>query len=457
MTRRGARWWRLAAVADGMRTRLWPIPLVAVILAAVLGVMLPLLDERVDSELPSWFAKLLFSGGPDASRAVLSSIAGSLITVTSLTFSLTVVTLQLASSQFSPRLLRTFTRDRVVHATLGLFLATFTYSLVVLRTVHSSGADQSEFVPQLAITLAVLLALASVVALVLFLAHLTRQIRVETMLREVHDEAAVTISRVLGDEVDLPTAAKQKLPVVPAGATPLLAKSSGFVALVDEDRVLEEAVGGEAFVLITRLPGAQVVAGTPVGYTWPLEHDARRDLCRLADTVASSVEIYYERTSTQDVGIGLRQLTDVAVKALSPGINDPTTAIHALGHSAALLCVLVCRDLGPHLLRDDEGVGRVMLNRPELADLLDLAVAQPARYGAKEPAVLIRLLQLLREVAWSTSLPSHHDAVRVERSRVVELMENNHYTILENSALRSAVRSLDAAFDGEWETDSSRQ
>ncbi|HSL36359.1 MAG TPA: DUF2254 family protein, partial [Arthrobacter sp.] len=123
MNGRTARW------SDALRTQLWPLPTAAVALAVALGTMLPALDAAVDGRLPDGISVLLFSGGPEAARAVLQAIAGSLITVTSLTFSLTVVTLQLASSQFSPRLLRTFTSDRFVHGTLALFLAAFAFSL----------------------------------------------------------------------------------------------------------------------------------------------------------------------------------------------------------------------------------------------------------------------------------------------------------------------------------------
>jgi len=173
---------RVGVLRDALQTRLWPVPTVGVLIAVALGVLMPSVDTRVDDSLPPRLSAYLFGGGADAARTVLSAIGGSLITVTSLTFSLTVVTLQLASSQFSPRLLRTFSRDPFVHRTLALFLGTFAYSLVVLRTVRSTASGRPEFVPKISITVAVVLTLVSVFALVLFLDHLATQIRVETML-----------------------------------------------------------------------------------------------------------------------------------------------------------------------------------------------------------------------------------------------------------------------------------
>jgi hypothetical protein len=138
---------RTSARREALQTQLWPLPALAVVLAVVMGVGLPRLDVQIADALPSTLKAYLFGGGAGAARTVLNAIASSLVTVTSLTFSLTVVTLQLASGQFSPRLLRTFTRDRVIHLTLALFLATFTYALTVLRTVRTDNNDQQQFVP----------------------------------------------------------------------------------------------------------------------------------------------------------------------------------------------------------------------------------------------------------------------------------------------------------------------
>ncbi len=159
---------RLSAARDAFAALLWPIPVVAVLLAIALGIGLPHLDAHVSTTSSSGHT-LLFSGGAASARSVLSTIATSLITVTSLTFSLTVVTLQLASSQYSPRLLRTFAHDRIVQATLALLLSTFTFALTVLRSVRSNVSGSPEVVPQISVTVAYLATAASVVALVGFL------------------------------------------------------------------------------------------------------------------------------------------------------------------------------------------------------------------------------------------------------------------------------------------------
>lgn len=381
---------------------------------------------------------------------MLSAVAGSLITVTSLTFSLTVVTLQLASSQFSPRLLRTFTRDRFVHITLALFLATFSYALTVLRTVRNDGTDQPGSVPQVSVTTAFVLALASVVALVLFLAHLAREIRVETMLDTVHGDARTTVRTQLAELDPQPAPASHTpAPQPPADAVRLSVRSSGFLVRIDEDDILAAAVAAGAVLMVDRSPGSFVVAGTPVGASWahsaPIDPERRAEL---ADRVAAALHTGVERTQVQDVAFGLRQLTDVAVKALSPGINDPTTANYALGHTSALLCELTGRDLGPRLLRDEAGTVRVVLRRPGFAELLDLAVAQPRRYGAADPAVLARLAALLEELAWSARTPQQRDAVTGQLGRLRVTAAEQDFA--EQVDLRRLTDRVERALAGDW-------
>ncbi len=384
---------RASVLRDAVQTRLWPVPTVGVVLAVALGVLLPELDGSVDDDLPGRLTAFLFGGGSDAARTVLSAIAGSLITVTSLTFSLTVVTLQLASSQFSPRLLRTFSRDRFVHLTLALFLGTFAYSLVVLRTVRTSADSRAEFVPQVSVTVAVVLTLVSVFALVLFLDHLATQIRVETMLDDVHTDASETLARVLQKRADDPPS-NQDPPQAPTErlsrsrpASPGSWSASTRTTCWPRPARPARSCRSRASPADRWCAAPRWAAAGPLGPD-PLTQEQQSEL---AERVAAAAVAGRERTAAQDIAYGLRQLTDVATKALSPGINDPTTAVHALGHISGLLCEMVDYQLGPKLLRDDHDRVRVVLERPGLADLLDSALAQPRRYAATAPSVLARI------------------------------------------------------------------
>ncbi|MDI9889218.1 DUF2254 domain-containing protein [Streptomyces sp. HNM0645] len=442
---------------ERLRAQLWPLPTLGVALAIVAGVGLPLLDGRMQHDMPSWLRAYLFGGSPDAARSVLAAIAGSMVTVTALTFSLTVVTLQLASSQFSPRLLRTFTADRYVQATLALFLATFTFALTVLRTVRTGADGKTGFVPQTSVTVAFVLTLASVLTLVLFLSHLAREIRIETMMNSVLSAADRTIHQLLPEKPDLTGEASERgdsaavPPEPPTDALTLAAGASGFLTSVDEEALLKAAVEADALVHIDRQPGSSLIAGTPVGAAWPRagEPFTPGTRARLAEEVSQAVRTGAERTDLQDVAFGLRQLTDIAAKALSPGSNDPTTAVHALSHSSALLCELARRDLGPRLLRDEHQQVRVVLRRPDLQDLLDLAVDQPLRYGAAEPAVLARIAMLLRELAWCTA-PARHPPVAAALARLRSTIDAQDLHASERLRLTVQAEHVDEALAGRW-------
>ena len=388
----------LASARDTVRTQLWPLPVLGILLAAAAGVLLPHVDAYVGARLPPTLASLLFGGDAGAARTLLDAISSSLITVTSLTFSLTVVTLQLASSQFSPRLLRTFTSDIFVQATLAVFLSTFTYALTVLRAVRS-GDEGAAFVPRISVTIAFAMGIISVLGLVLFLAHLARQIRVETMLRDVHDDASATVRSATGSLED--ARPQPDLPTQPAHALDVTAPSSGFLTSIDEAELLSAATRADAYLVIDCHPGSSLVEGVPIGAAWSASGGLDGDEWEhLQGAVRGAIRVGYERTAAQDVGYGLRQLTDVTNKALSPGINDPTTAVHALGHVSAILCQLARRDLSPVVLRDDDDRARVVLNRPSFAEVVDVAITQPRRYGSSDPQVMQRLFRLLEELAW---------------------------------------------------------
>ena len=374
------------------RSALWPLPTAAVLVAVVVGVVLPELDAGLDDGGTGPLG-LAFGGGPAAARDLLAVIAGSHISVVALVFSLTVVALQLASSQYSPRLLQTFSADRVVQVTLAQLSATFVYALTVLRTVRTEAATEidSAFVPRMSITLAFLLAIGSVIAVLVFLGHLARSLRVETMLRDVHAEGGPVLDRELPrDRAEDPAAHR-----LPSGEPSVVcAGSSGFVTDIDEQRLVAAAAESDAVVLLSRRIGDPAVVGTPVAHVWGARPGD------LADAVRDSLSLAFERAPARDVAYSLRKVVDIAVRALSPGTNDPTTAVHALSHVSAMLGDLLERPLHHRFLCDDEGRLRLVVPQWDAATLVAMAVEEPLHFGSGQPAVLRRLAALLREVAW---------------------------------------------------------
>ena len=434
---------------DAIRTRLWPVPTMAIAVAIVAGLLLPELDQMLDGAMPAEVSRWIFGGGPAAARDLLAAIAGSVMTVTSLTFSLTLVTLQLASSQFSPRLLRTFARDRFVQRTLGLFVATFAYALTVLRTVRDSDNGGTVFVPQISVTVGFLLAVISVITLVLFLGHLVRLIRVETLLGSVLSEALHNAEASL-EQMD-ESSQRRSVPSPPHDAVPVAGSGTGFLTGVDAQPVVGAAADAGAVVVLNRKPGDWVVKGTPVALVWAagggrLDDD---DFSAVRDCVTEAVRVGDERTPVQDIGYAVRQLTDVVVKALSPGINDPTTAVHGIGHLSALLCRLADRRLGPSVYCDDDDVVRVVVEGPHLAELLDEAVTQPRHYGAEDAAVLAALTRLLRDLAWCAG-SRHHSAIDNQLTRMRRTVASQDFDPAEREMLEGLALATEEALAGRW-------
>lgn len=371
---------------EQLRASLWFVPAVSVVAACAVGAAL----TRIDVAERSWLGQLVYPGGAGSARSILQTIAGSVITVTGVVFSLTVVTLQLASSQFSPRLLRTFIRDIRNQVVLATFLATFAYCLVTLRAVRAPAEGQEGFVPGLAITGAYVFAAASVIALVFFIDHIARSIRIDSLMRKVNDDTEAVIGRFR----DRPSEDDEQVAGPPARTVAVRASRSGFVQALDEEQLCEAARRWRCDLWVASSIGEHVVAESPIA--WVLGPGGGEP--DLAAQVNGAIQVGFERTMQQDVAFGLRQLVDVAVKALSPAVNDPTTAVHAIGHLAHLLVRIEGTGAG-RSRRRIHAEPLVVVRERSFAELLELACGQIRRYGAGEPDVMVQLLRLLAAVA----------------------------------------------------------
>lgn len=400
---------RWAWIRDALSTRLWPLPALGVLIGATAGLLVPLVDS---GDLSGWPRTLIFEGDASAARSVLSTIAGSLVSAATLTFSLTVVAFQLGSSQASPRLLRQFSQDRAVQVTLAIFLGTFAFALTVLRSVHG------EVVPRISVTLACLLTLVSVVVLVMFLGHVASLLRLETMMRDVHATTDGTIRAVRQAAEAAGEATTPEVPQPAAGQTPRIieADRSGFITDVRRAALIEQARAHGVVIRELHAVGDSIVTGTPLLQWWPADDPGRhpdpdRD-GRLADAAREAVVLGYERTSVADIGFGLRQLVDICIKALSPGVNDPTTAVHALSHITAVLGSLLVLPQQPAVLADDDGAPRLVVRIHDVPELLSLGLEQPRHYGSGDPQVANRLLTACWELAWIGKDGPHLAAIR---------------------------------------------
>lgn len=425
-----------------LRESLWFIPSLFAVGALVLAGIMLLVDEnfRGTGEVP-----FMFGGSVEGAREVLSTIAMSMLTFTGLVFTITMLVLQAASNQLTPRVLRTFLRDRSNQAVLGLFVATFLFALVVLRYTRSPEENSDAFVPGISIGTAFILLVASIGAFIYYIDHMAHSIRASTVIHNIATETRAAIRSLFPDPVGEPEEGSQEeartgtaehdqraTAAIPTGRPShvVRAPDAGVLAGVDEGALIKsigrpdaEAVN-ERFVEMVPLVGDYVAEGSPVFRVWG-EWDEEE-----LDGLQGAIETGRERTMDSDAAYGVRQLVDIAVRALSPGVNDPTTAIQALDRIHDLLHRLVQRRIPSPLRRDPTGQGRLFLRRPAWEDYLLLAVEEIRLSAEGQVHVLRRLRQMLLDV-----LLVAPDERRPPIEAAIERVD------------RSAARSLDDELD----------
>jgi uncharacterized membrane protein len=337
-----------------------------------------------------WF----YTFGPEGARALLSTVASSMVTVAALTFSITMLTLQLASTQFGPRLVRNVMRDRGTQAVLGTFVATFVYCLLVLRTVR--GVEGASNVPHLSVAFGVLLALASLGVLIYFIHHVAHSLRVETILSDLASEACAAIDRLYPELMGEPAApgalqSEEWSPGPEVTCCKVTATDSGYVQHQDEDALMRLAMEHDLFIGVEARPGRFVTDGDPLYSVWP------RDRCsdEVIRALRTTVDLGLDRTPSQDVAFSARRIVEIAQRALSPGINDPTTALYCLDRLEVVLLRMAGRQVPSPLRLDGESVPRVLTTPHTLDELAYPALAAVARYGLSDRDVTDRLLALI--------------------------------------------------------------
>jgi len=398
---------------DRLHSSLWFVPSLLVTGAVALALGLVEIDASAEwSNLHERWPRL-FGAGAAGSRGMLSAIASSMITVAGTAFSITIVALALASSQYTSRILRNFMRDRANQAVLGTFLGIFVYCVVVLRTIRSG--DEGAFVPSLAVLFGVVLSLVGIGCLIFFIHHIASSIQAESIIKSAADETIVAIDRLFPDKMG-EAAGPDAGPVPdPASAAwqPIPAKETGYIQAVDGDGLLRFARERETVVRMERGIGEFIVEGAPLvaiaGGSPPEDG--------LADAVAGLFTVGRQRTTFQDAGFGIRQIVDIALKALSPGINDTTTAVTCVQYLSAVLARLAARRLADPC-RTDGGKVRVIVRGANFPGLLGEAFEQIRRNAEGNVAVLLAMLDALEVVAGRT-----HDAGRLLAvARHVELI-----------------------------------
>ena len=408
-------WWQV------MRASFWFVPSVIVFGAVALATVLIGVDATVGLPVVERWP-LLFGAGADGSRGLLAAVAGSMITVAGVVFSITIVALSLTSSQYTSRVLQNFMRDRNNQVVLGVFLGVFAYCLVVLRVIR--GGDEGAFVPSLAVLGGLILAFVGIGYLIFFIHYISTSIQSSSIIAAAAEETIAAIDHLfpqkLGDDGEEDADGDVAAPLPGQAWLAVAAQKTGYIESVDGDALLALARQRGTILRMEHGIGEFVVEGTPL--------ISMANPGRSGDETTDEFNAVYvisrRRTVEQDASFGIRQLVDVALKALSPGVNDTTTAVMCVDYLTAILTRLAQRNI-PSSHRYVGGELRLIVIGPTFAGLVAAAFDQIRVSATGNVDIMLRMLGAIRTIARSTSSPSRRRALRDQLQWLAELAERS--------------------------------
>lgn len=371
--------------------------------AATLAIATIRFEERNGSPLSD--VAIIYSGGPDGARALLSTIAGSMITIAGVSFSIVIVALSLASNQFGHRLLRNFMRDRANQVVLGTFISTFVYCLLTLRAIRS--VEDGKFVPHLSVTFGIGFALLSLAVFIYFIHHVSSSIQADHVIKVVAEDLDQCVERLFPEQLGEGSDSYSQPDPGEWKGWGLRPKQDGYLQAVDDERLMELAVRHELKIDLQVRPGSFLTKGIAFASISPAisrTEDLEAELLGCLSTGSA-------RTTQQDVEFAIEQLVEIAVRALSPGINAPYTAVACLDRLLQAFSRLIDRQFPSPLRLSHEGVPRVMAQTTDFGSLLHQAFDPIRHYGATSPIVLFRMMEVLGLLVARCPHPERRDVL----------------------------------------------
>lgn len=416
---------------DHLRTSFWCIPAMMATGAVLFAYLMLYIDANMAVDLPGPLA-WLEARDAESVRTLLATTASSVVTIVSVVFSITIVVLTLAASQLGPRLLRSFMRDRGTQFTLGTFVSTFVYCIIVL---HTAGLfSNEEKLPNLAAFVALLLTVFSLAVLIYFIHHIATMIQSPSIIARVSSELHNGIARAFPKTPA--TNDDEALGYSDKPARPLTSEVEGYLQAIDYEGMLAMAVKNDVTIDLLCRPGTYVITDAPLATTfgYDLSSEAKQSL-------RGCFVMGPRRTDTQDVRYGVSELVEVAMRALSPGINDPITALNCIDHIGGSLAHVGSLAEPAQLRRDAEGIVRMRLKVTTFADFADSALNQIRQHARNNVAVTIRILEMISQVAPHVPMAHRRDALR----RHVEIIHTASADLPDEADRADVTRAYDAA------------
>lgn len=394
---------------------LWFIPTLLAVCGAILGLLMVAFDYFLDARLGSF--SQFFDVQPSGARDMLAVVAGSMITVAGTVFSITIVALTLASTQFSPRILRNFMRDAGNQIVLGAFVGIFAYCIVVLRTIREGGAE-SGFVPSLAVAFGVLFGLTGIGFLIYFIHHVATSIQATSIISQIAAETVREIEANFKYEYDAKQFDAQIVEQLPKMRwLKIPSAETGYVQNADTAALFDLARRNNFVVQMRRRVGEFTIKDLPLLQISPSNESFMVD-AKLIREFNEAYDIGNFRTVEGDVAFGIRQIVDISLKALSPAINDTTTAISCIDYLTAILVCLGKRESPPPLYFC-EGEVRLVVNPQRFEDYFDLSFNQIRQNAGGNVGVILRLLNAM-ETMGKANQSFKNEGERRERHDLLE-------------------------------------
>ena len=407
-----------------LRASLWLVPGLILGFSVALAFVLIEVDTRVSRDWLMDFPTL-FGLGADGSRGMLTAIGGSMLTVAALTFSLTLAALAQASSQFTPRILRTFMSDRLNQFVLGYFVSVFAYCLIVLRTIRS-GDTEARFIPSLAVIFGLVLALGGIVVLIYFIHHIADSLQVTSIINNITEETYGSIKRVFPEKVgkaapEEKTAEGKRLKESEKWLK-VPALESGYIQSVNQEGLVTFAVENNLVLKMRYGIGEFIVKDAALASVLP---DSDKEI-ELDKQFINEINDFYSisnyRTIEQDVSFGIQQIVDIALKALSPGVNDTTTAVNCIHYLGAIVGRIAERDF-PGKVRVCQGAIRVLVKAPDFRDFVESAFDQIRISGKGNQTVFETMLTSFGFIAEKEQNEENLSVLRRQVDLIAEFAE----------------------------------
>lgn len=432
-----------AKVVDNLRSSYWFVPAVMSVVALILSFVVVEVDRSAQDFIEA--SGILSTNTPEGARSVLSTITSSTITVIGVVFSLTMVVLSLSSQQYGPLIIRSFLRDRATQFTMGTFSATYVYALMVLRTIR--GTEDATFVPHISTLVGVFLALLSLAVLIFFIHHISESIQATDVTSRVSRDIEHSIKELFPEQIgqsaedvniEDPTA------YIPQDfdeqARNVPATRSGYLQIINEDALFRLAADHDVVIKIIPRPGDFIIKDTTLARIWVDTQEDYDD--GFIDRVREAFTLGQGRTQTQDIRFLFNQIVEIATIALSPGVNDPFTAVMCIDRLGEALAQIGDRPM-PQVYRYKDGKLCVIANPIHFEEMVHLSYDEIVHYGGEDPKVIAHLMQTLRMLIECIDNEDHRQVVKQYAERVKDETGSRLTLSRERSEINDAYDSVE--------------